>query len=101
MAGDQRHHQIVAARTFDIAVSMLCRRRLVNRPDEEIAEPFTGLSRFCVGSELFGQDFQDLVLSDIFGVEPVQALAMKSAAKPQIILAGRPSGESDFGNIGA
>src|SRR4051794_12713539 len=79
---------------------MLRGRSLVNRPNEEIAESFSGSPVAGAGGQLLGQDFKDSALADILGMEAVQPLAVEAAAEPQIILAGPASGQSNLGDIG-
>ena len=60
---------------------MLRRCGLVNRACDEIAEAFAGRAILGKGGKLVGKDLEDAILSDILGVQAVQALAMKAAAE--------------------
>ena len=79
---------------------MLCDRCLVNRPNEEISEWFSGTSITRISGQLLGQDLEDSALAYILGMGPIQPLAVEASAEPQIIFAGRASGQGDLGDIG-
>src|SRR5204863_1911354 len=73
---------------------------LVNRPDEEIAEPFTGPAIAGVSGELLGEDLEDACFADILRMEPIQPLAVEAAAEIKVVLARRASRQRDLGDVG-
>src|SRR5947207_8007166 len=73
---------------------------LVNCPHEEIAEPFARQPIAGESGEQFREDLDYALLADILGENPVEALAMKAAAEPEIVLARRPASQRDLGDIG-
>src|SRR5436305_8005119 len=79
---------------------MLQRSGLVNRPHEEITEPFTGQAIAGVSGEEVGEDLEDAWFADILRIELIQPLAVEAAAEPKVVFARRASGQRDLGDVG-
>src|SRR5438270_10243581 len=71
----------------------------VNRPHEEITEPFTGPAIARVSGEQVGEYLEDARFADILRMEPIQPLAVEAAAEPKVVFARRATGQRYLGDI--